>query len=169
MNAEDADRSRPGRGSAHRGRTSLGVYDELLGGWGEVCSRNWLPQRAPAAGSRSPHAFRPRRTRLPLAAPNASGPAAGSPTPPRSDPRVSACIRGSSAVAVVCGHPRPIRRARVNPRPLAVAGRGHPFALAHVGGWRVVVIRGPARYFHVQYATCRGTEAHPRRTIEEGV
>jgi len=62
------------------------VYDELLGGCGEVCSRSGLPH---------PHAFRPRRTRLPPAAPKSSGPSAWSYPRSWSDPRVSAFIRGS--------------------------------------------------------------------------
>ena len=91
MNAET-------RGSIATGQRLGTAGPDVFGGvrrGARRVGRGVLPQRAPAAGSRIPHAFRPRRTRLPVAAPTSFGPGAGSYTPPRSDPRVSACIRGS--------------------------------------------------------------------------
>src|SRR5690242_15808431 len=72
MNADDADRSRPGRGSARRDQKYCWFF---LGDKGEL-----LGAGLGARGlSLPPLTVRSRHARLPPAAPNTFGPGAGSP------------------------------------------------------------------------------------------
>jgi len=124
MNADDADRSRPGRGSAHRGRKCCWFLLGARASYAARGARRALAPRPPSgSGARG----------SPAAAPNTVRPRCREPALPRSDPRVSALIRGSlplllpyprhprSSAAqlplpLTRGHPRSSRRQRANPR-----------------------------------------------------
>ena len=180
MNADDADRSRPGRGSAHQGRKCCWFF-----------SGSGRAARCVSGGSRCPLAPRtPSGSGMrgsPAAAPNMFWPRCLEPDAStersarfRVDPRFiavalavsasSAFIRGSIAVAV-------------DPRPSAVQSPSACQSAAHARSVAAVIpalsrimVAGASWSSAAQHdifmcssTTCRGTDAHARRTFEEGV